>query len=266
MDQLENKYNTMEKIQMPCTEEQFNRDLKPFLVDAGVDLSQCYAFEINDFLQTNYNPIDIVGNCTRSINYKTIDYNPKQFLKHLGIDIYEVGDVVEIGKYDLKVLSNGTLFWLLSKTGFNTKIYKQFGLNKADLKHSVLDLQDVIIYHTTLYDLNKTIQFLKSHEMQEKPFTLEQAKEMLLNEKLKELAFRYYPELKNPVNPIDEDLLEKLSINMFGNANKILIAKQSAISINRVDLDGKSLIVDERIEIILHKVFTGGTLIEFKYK
>jgi hypothetical protein len=257
----------MEKIQMRCTEEQFNRDLKPFLVDAGVDLSQCYAFEINDFLQTNYNPINIVGTWTRSINYKTIDYNPKQFLKHLGIDIYEVGDVVEyLGyNYEVSILNSK---YCLKRSYLVTKMSK------------------------TLYELNKTIQFLKSHEkpvlnikvkteflntlkynfkktenkMQEKPFTIEQAKEMLLNEKLKELAFRYYPELKSPVNPIDEDLLEKLSINMFGNANKILIAKQSAISINRVDLDGKSLIVDETIEIILHKVFTGGTLIEFKYK
>ncbi len=288
----------MQKIQMPCTEEQFNRDLKPFLVDAGVDISECKFFNTYRFLQAPYKSLIKIGNWHKLLSYKTIDYNPKEFLKHLGIDIYDVGDVVKIGEYECGVKSEGLFFWLSLKRDINDKIYSQFNLHPKDLKYSITPKKGDFPEHATLYDINKTIQFLKSHEkqvfekpifnikatidamltlgstleklkenkMQEKPFTIEQAKDMLAIESLKDLAYKHYPELKSTVNTINEELLGQLSYEMFGNQNIILIAKQSAISINRADLDGKSLIVDERIEIILHKVFTGGTLIEFKDK
>ena len=254
----------MEKIQMPCTEEQFDRDLKPFLVDAGVVISSCKAFEQLLFIKTPYHNFKI-GTGFESSNWETIDYNPKEFLKHLGIDIYDVGDVVKIGEYDCEVIKTIRGLYLTEKYSYFKEIFTQFGLKNTDLNFSNKPILGSFPYHTTLYDLNKTIQFLKSHEMQEKPFTLEQAKEMLAIESLKELAYKFYPELQSPVNDIDPDLIEKLSINMFGNAGTLQIANLPIIEMKRTDLKNKAFFIGIEIEPILHKK-EQYTIIEFKNK
>lgn len=259
----------MEKIQMPCTEGQFNRDLKPFLVDAGIDLEECDRFEDFHFLHVPFTDDRKIGTYRESEKYKTIDYNPKEFLKHLGIDIYDVGDVVKIGEYECEVdyHPNFRYYYLHNKLWNNYKTIEQFGLISSDIKNIVKgNFHD--LFHATLYDINKTINFLKSHEnkMQEKQFTLEQAKEMLSIESLKELAFKFYPELKSPVNTINEGLLSQLSYGMFGDPKKIVVAKDLTINMNINHLYGKSFLIHKSLKPILHEFKDGETIIEFKNK
>lgn len=257
----------MEKIQMPCTEAQFNRDLKPFLVDAGIDIKCCQSFCTNPYIQTPYAGKYSVGCFIFERDYKTIDYNQKEFLKHLGIEIYDVGDVVNIGEYECEVNyhPNFRYYYLHNKLWNNYKTIEQFGLISSDIKNIVKgNFHD--LYHATLYDLNKTIQFLKSHKMQEKPFTIEQAREMLAIESLKELAYQHYPELKSPVNTVNEELLSQLSYGMFGDEKMTVVAKASTRTINRPDLDGKAILVQNNLKPVLHDLPTGETIIEFKNK
>lgn len=253
---------------MPCTEEQFNRDLKQFLVDAGVDIKCCNAFEKNPYIQNPYAGGYVIGCFIFDNNYKTIDYNPKEFLKHLGIEIYDVGDVVNIGEYECQIRIHNAQYFLFNKKISNHMTYKQFSLKKEDLKNSIQELDYPDYFYATLYDLNKTIQFLKSHEnkMQEKPFTIEQAKGMLSIEILKELVFEHYPELKSPVNTINKQLLSQLSYGMFGKIGVMVVAESAAKNINRPNLYGKSLLVSCEYDVFLHKTNLGSTIIEFKNK
>lgn len=98
------KTNYFKPVSMPCTEEQFNTDLKPYLLEAGVDLEECHNFNLLPILVNNFNGVNqIIGTTHEGSkaghNRTEIPYNPKEFLRCCGYVIHPtVEEIIEYFK------------------------------------------------------------------------------------------------------------------------------------------------------------------------
>lgn len=123
------KTNYFKPVAMPCTEEQFNTDLKPYLIEAGVDLEECYDFNSFPILANNLDGIKLkIGTTFQFLetecNRTLIQYSPYEFLRCCGIEIHPtVEEIIEHFKDAAEVKC---LFSKIKKTLYH-KLYGNHG-------------------------------------------------------------------------------------------------------------------------------------------
>lgn len=134
LSQIMYTYNTeqFKPISMPCTQEQYNNDLKPVVEAFGIDFSGVLQWEVCDRITNNYGKGKIIG-----CYFDTMDkhgkllptYSPSEFLEACGIVRADKVEDNAMVQETFKIYYNGICIF---KNGNFAKVIKSAELIKAE--------------------------------------------------------------------------------------------------------------------------------------